>query len=136
MFGQLWLAVLVAAHWMPFDFLGGPAAARRVDAITWVPFADLETKNYLGGMDVALTRIILLIPVGVLVAAVGRVPVGRGRDALAAGVGLAVGAVLEAGQVLLPDRYPSATDAVLAGFGAWVGAAVARRVRVAAEAAE
>jgi glycopeptide antibiotics resistance protein len=121
--GQAWFAVLAVAHWQPFVFVSGSdAIGKRFAAVNWLPFADLATRNYLGALDQALERLILFVPLGVLVAARG------GSPRLAAGVGIAASLVLELGQFLLPDRFPSTTDLFTAALGAWTGAKVTERV--------
>ena len=123
--GQLWFWVLLGVSWQPFDF--GPA---RPGAVVRVPFADLEVKDAFAALDATLERGVLFLPLGVLVAAVGAVPRGGWRAVWAGVLGLVLSLVLEAGQVFLPSRYPSATDVVTAAVGAWAGAAVCRHIRV------
>ena len=117
--GQLWLAVLAVAGWQPFDF-GGPGG----HGVNWLPFADAVSGEYLGALDALLRRTALFVPFGVLVVATGY------RPPIAALVGVVAAAVVEAGQVFLPSRYPSTTDLVLAAIGAAIGATVTQRTRI------
>ncbi len=119
--GQAWFAALAVAHWQPFDFVSG-SSEQRLAAVTWLPFADLATRNAIGALNQTIERLILFVPLGVLVAARG----GSGRFAVA--VGFATALVLELGQLFLPDRYPSTTDLLTAALGAWFGATVAQRI--------
>lgn len=118
-FGQFWFAVLAIVGWQPFDF-GGPGVHR----VNGIPFADAVAGEYLGALDALLLRVVLFVPFGILTAAAGV----RRPLVVAAMVGVAAAAGIEAGQLFLPSRYPSSTDGVLALMGAMAGAAVTRRL--------
>ena len=123
-FAQIWFAVLAYTHWQSFGF--GHA---RWDVIVWVPFADLQSKNYIGALDDVLERILMFVPIGVLATAVGRPATGWIRPLLAAATGFAVAFVLEMGQVFLPERYPTTTDLITGTLGAFVSAVVVQKLR-------
>ncbi len=123
-FAQIWFAVLAYTHWQSFGF--GHA---RWDVIVWVPFADLQSKNYIGALDDVLERILMFAPIGVLVSVVGRPTTGWFRPLLAAATGFAVAFVLEMGQLFLPERYPTMTDLFTGTLGAFVSAVVVQKLR-------
>lgn len=131
--GQAWAAVLLAGGWLPFDFdraLGG----RRLGELEWVPFAAAFEKNYLSSLEEALTKVLLFAPLGAVAAGVGERPTAwRVAAAVAAGAGVA--ALVEAGQLFLPSRYPSPTDVIFGAAGGWLGGVAVLRVRAAAPAA-
>jgi VanZ family protein len=118
---QAWFAVLAVIHWQPFDFAGP-----RWPGVNWVPFADLAAKNYLAALEDAPMKAVLFAPLGVLLAAMVR---WRRAGLAAVAVGAPLAGVLEAGQVYLPGRYPSATGVLMGAVGAWAGAAAARWLR-------
>ncbi|MDB5311369.1 MAG: VanZ like family protein [Gemmataceae bacterium] len=120
--GSVWAVVLVLAYWDPFDF-SGPAAE-----FDWLPGMPLESGNPLNTLEMLLTKLILFAPFGVLVVAGGRGRPGRSELLVAAGIGAAVAAVIEAGQVYLPAHSPSITDVLIGGAGAVAGAWVAGAV--------
>jgi VanZ family protein len=122
--GQAWLVVLVVVGWQPFDFGG------QTRAFDWLPGLPREGKGDLLGLEEIVTKLVMAAPLGVLVAAVGR-GTGRGRLLGALAVGVAVTALIEAGQAFLPSRFPGLTDVLLGGLGAVVGARLTARVRLA-----
>ena len=123
-FAQIWFVVLAYTHWQNFSF-----GRARLDAIVWMPFADLQSKNYIGALDDVLERILMFVPIGVLVTVVGRPTTGWPRPLLAAMFGFGVAFVLEMGQVFLPERYPTMTDLFTGTLGAFVSAVVVQQLR-------
>jgi VanZ family protein len=124
-----WVGVLLLTTWPPFDF-DSTIVGERFDRLNWVPFAGAAEKDYLGSLEEALTKIILFAPLGALVAGAGSRPAAwKRRAAAAAAVGAAVAGLIEAGQLILPDRFPSPTDVIFGAAGGWLGAAVAVKLR-------
>ncbi len=128
--GQAWLLWLAIAAWLPFEFEGG-IGGTSFDGLNWVPFAGAQEKNYLGSLEEALSRVMLALPYGVVVAALGAAGRANRRQRTAVGAALAAGLalILEAGQLYLPDRVASPTDIAYAAVGGALGAAVTLRLR-------
>jgi VanZ family protein len=124
----VWCLALALYHWRPFAFDFEPALVReRIHAMSLLP---LQGYAAISGVDVlaqALTKTGLGYPLGILMAALlwSRRPSTRQGVRLRLGAGLlaAVGlfAVIEAGQIFLPDRVPDVTDVLLGSAGAMAG---------------
>jgi VanZ family protein len=124
----VWCVALVLYHWRPFAFSFDPTLVReRIDHVSLLP---LQGYAAVSGVDVlaqALTKTGLGYPLGILMAALlwTRRPSTRQgvRLRLVAGLLVAVGlfAVLEVGQLFLPDRVPDVTDVLLGSAGAMAG---------------
>lgn len=115
-----WLGVLIFMEWQPFNFALNSAAARqRLHHVSLLPFLDYYQGNYLHGLDEAVHKTLLFVPLGALLAP--PVPASRGAILFRWSLAVAVAVVLEAGQLFLPTRYASVSDvlmgAVTAGFG-------------------
>ena len=128
--GQAWLLWLAIAAWLPFEFDGHIGGA-RFENLNWLPFAAAQEKNYLGGLEEALAKVLLALPYGIVVAALGAAGRANRRQRIAIGAVLAAGLalILEAGQLFLPERVASPTDIVYAAVGGAIGAAVTLRLR-------
>ena len=134
LWATLWMmlaAGLYAAYNLsPFDFTRPADASSRVAALFRVPFLAYYEAEPLEALRGGVLKILLGVPVGISAAFGTR----RLRSAwprtiltlLLVGGGLFF-SVVEAGQALLPSRYPDSTDVVLATFGFVAGIlAVAR----------
>jgi VanZ family protein len=128
--GQAWLLWLAIVAWLPFEFDGTIGGARFRD-LNWLPFAAAQEKNYLGGLEEAVSKTILALPYGAIVAALGPAARANRRQRIALGAALAGGLalVLEAGQLYLPERVASPSDVIYAAVGGAIGAAVTLRLR-------
>jgi VanZ family protein len=120
-----WLAVALFLNWRPFHFDWDlSTAARRLWAVSWVPFADYHIGFVFNSLDQFLHKTALFFLLGLLLAAPS--PQARSwarwRVVLLAAL-LAAG--IEVGQAFLPTRYPSLTDVLIETFGAWLGALAA-----------
>lgn len=102
-----------------------------MEHLNWLPFAAAQEKNYLGGLEEALAKVMLALPYGAVVAALGAAERANRRQRIAAGAALAAGLalILEAGQLFLPERVASPTDVLCAAAGGAIGAAVTLRLR-------
>lgn len=93
-----WLAVLVLIGWQPFDFTADTAvAARRLQRLSLVPFADYYRGTEYYAFDQFVCKILLFFPLGAFVAS-GHPWGDRGRAGflvMLTALGLAAG--LEAG---------------------------------------
>lgn len=128
----LWIVVLCAYHWVPYDFTVDTEAIRqKLGRMSLLPFAGYRSGSYLNALNNLLTKVGLALPLGVAASYV--VPPGALPRRLLAGsalFGLAVFGMIEAGQFFLPGRFPDPTDvlvgalAMIAGLrlGVWLRA--------------
>lgn len=131
---HLWLALIFAVFWYPFDFQadGSFVRGRLAEATSRVPFA----TYYFGTEYRAVTEVIhkmgFFFPLGMLLALlVGRIrsgPPSLWKMAALGGVGIVAGSV-EVGQLFLPGKVADLTDWVLEMAGGWAGCALAWRIR-------
>jgi glycopeptide antibiotics resistance protein len=112
----LWGVAVLLASWTP-PILAGPS--------TWslppsrlVPFWVYSERTDVYALADLFNQVLGFIPLGALLAA--RDARGSLRRALLLGFG--IGLVLEAGQITLADRTADITDALLAAYGAVLGA--------------
>ncbi len=118
------LAAYAAYNLSPFDFARPVDAATRVSMLFQLPFYSYYVGPELESVSGAMLKVLLGVPVGLFcgLAAGSLLNVYPRVVAL---VALAGGVVcflaVEAGQVLLPSRYPDTTDVVLAACGLWLG---------------
>ena len=121
-----WCLVLVAYHWMPYDFVWDSAAIRgKLAGLSLIPFAGYHRGADLNSLDQLLLKLWLSVPVGFLSGFLASGPAPARRLWVAgwlAAVGLLF-AVIEAGQLLLPSRFPDPSDILVAVAGAAVGLA-------------
>jgi VanZ family protein len=117
-FAIAWAGLLAAAGWYPFDF--DLSVADRVSATNLIPFAAIETSQYLLLLNEVLEVVVLFAPLGAAAAGVIRAK-SPWVGVIAAAC---VAAVIELGQVALVLRTPATTDVLLAAFGGWIGASV------------
>jgi VanZ family protein len=114
-----WLGAAVLVLWLPFDFDLGRGQPRAWSAMLFeVPGSTYFQRGEFGALNEILRKLLLFVPAGLLLAA-WRLPRAGARAGLVA-LGL-LALALEAGQVLLPGRTASLTDAWLALLGAWAG---------------
>ena len=122
----VWSGLLLAIFWYPYDFHAeGQWLRDRLGLLFQVPF-----ENYYFGTEFrAITeffhKVGLLVPLGALLAW-GRWGLARGArrpglDALILALALAPTALIEAGQLALPDKHPDSTDWLLEWLGVAIG---------------
>jgi VanZ family protein len=127
----LWIVVLCAYHWVPYDFTVDTEAIRRkLGRMSLLPFAGYRSGSYLNALNNLLTKSALALPLGVAASYVMRPRAMAGRLVTAGWFlfGVAVFGAIETGQFFLPGRFPDPTDvlvgavAVLAGLrlGEWL----------------
>jgi VanZ family protein len=129
----LWVGVILARHWSPFNFVvTGDMFRERAPALLDVPLRSYYWANPFDALSEALTKILLGGPVGVLLTLFLPAPrtlAGRTLAWLAILLtGLAIFSVVEVGQVFLPSRYPDGTDILLGTLGTCCGALGTRLV--------
>jgi glycopeptide antibiotics resistance protein len=116
-----WIGVLVLANWFPFDFRRNPAEwGETLYSVPLVPFADLYRGSDFHAFEQVVSKTLLFMPLGALLARPGR------STLLAFFTGLALSGVLELGQLGLPTRYASVTDVLVESSATWLGAYLAR----------
>lgn len=129
----LWLALIFAVFWYPFDFRADGAflRSRLAEATTRVPFAIYYFGTEYRAATEVLHKIGLFFPLGMLLALlVGRIrsgPTSLWKMTALAGVGIVAGSV-EVGQLFLPGKFADLTDWVLEMAGGWAGCALAWRI--------
>ncbi len=131
--GQAWLLWMAVSAWLPFEF-DGRIGASRFRELNWIPLETALKKNDLGVLDEVLTKMILAIPYGVVVSALGSARRARRRQRVIIGAALAsvLTLILELGQLYLTDRFANPSDVLYAAFGGAIGAAVTLRLRMVA----
>ena len=123
--GSWWLLALGVVSWQPFAF------TQAVRPFDWIPGTPLDGGNPLVALEEMLTKVVLFGLGGALVVSLREPEPTPPRVLAVAGLfGLAVSAVFEAGQRLMPDHTPCITDVVLGGLGAFCGAWVVGKVRM------
>jgi glycopeptide antibiotics resistance protein len=123
-----WLAVLIARHWAPFDFVLSRAMFdERIGRMVQLPFQSYYWGNYLASLGEAFTKILLGIPVGALLQIFWPPAPRRSTRWLQRLVFVVAAAAvfvgIELGQVMLPGRFPDSTDVLLGVLGACAGIA-------------
>jgi VanZ family protein len=115
----LWLGLVVAVFWYPFDFrLDAPRLAREAAGLLRVPFALYYFGTEFRAVTEVLHKVMFFLPLGFLLGTAW----GR-RAALVLG---ALGAAaVEGGQLFLPGKHADFTDWLLETGGVALGAALA-----------
>ena len=120
----LWILVLCAYHWMPYDFgVDTESIRRKAGRISLLPFDGYRGGSYLNALNNLLTKVALAVPLGLLAALVVR-PTARTRQLITAGwllFGAAVFAAIETGQFFLPGRLPDPTDVLVGALATYGG---------------
>ena len=132
----LWLAVVLAVFWYPFDFNLDPMFLRdRLRETRRVPFEALYFGTEFRAITEVLHKVGFMFPLGALLGWIvaggrGRLPRGLVRAAAFLFVPLvAVG--VEAGQLALPGKVSDLTDVLFELAGGWLGLALGMRLRAA-----
>ncbi len=127
-----WMAVVLFVFWFPFDFrTDGAFIKDRLNFVQRVPFEVYYFGTEYRAITEVLRKTLFFAPLGGLLAwGVVRQP-WRWRAplfALAMLVLVATPALIELGQVMLPEKIADTTDWLLAWFGGLAGYAVIRRI--------
>ncbi|MGE5321169.1 MAG: VanZ family protein [Hyphomicrobiaceae bacterium] len=127
-----WMAALLFVFWFPFDFrTDGAFVKSRLDFVQRVPFEVYYFGTEFRAITEVLRKTLFFAPLGGLLAwGVSRQP-WRWRGplfALAMLVLVGMPAVIELGQVMLPEKVADTTDWFLAWMGGLAGYGVARRI--------
>lgn len=127
-----WMAVLLFVFWFPFDFRADGAFIKgRLDSVWRVPFAAYYFGTEFRAITEVLRKMLFFMPLGGLLAwGVASQP-WRWRGPLFALAMFLLGfmpALIELGQVLLPDKFADLTDWLLAWLGGLAGYGIARRL--------
>ena len=127
-----WVAVVLVVFWFPFDFrTDGAFIKSRLDFVYRVPFETYYIGSEFRAITEVLHKVLFFAPLGGLLAwAVARVA-WRWRGwlfAVAMVVLLGLPAVVELGQVMLPEKVPDTVDALLGWLGGLMGYGLARRL--------
>ncbi len=126
----LWLVLVVARHWSPFDFRAdGDFIRSRMPMFLQIPFSGYYWGNPLSAFGELTTKVLLGVPVGALLQMIYTPDTSAGRRWQAAGiltVSFSIFLGIELGQLLLPSRYPDQTDVYIGTAGAWIGMVAVR----------
>jgi glycopeptide antibiotics resistance protein len=127
-----WMAALLFVFWFPFDFhTDGAFIKSRLDFVQRVPFEVYYFGTEFRAITEVLRKTLFFSPLGGLLAwGVARQP-WRWRSplfALAMLVLMLMPALIELGQVMLPEKIADTTDWLLAWLGGLAGYVVARRM--------
>jgi len=124
------LCIVAYVELSPFDWIRtADEIPLRIAKIEWLPFSSYYSAEPQAALFDLAKKLFLLGPLGFLIAQGSRNRSPGRREALAAGAGLLVGLILEAGQIGLESRNPSLTDVLLFGGAAWAGAVAFERYR-------
>ena len=124
--GIAWLAVLAVVFWYPFEVRTERAfVLSRLELLRKVPFQSYYYTSEFMAITQAFRHVLFLVPWGAALGIAG-VPLTRTRwrwvyHAFAVCMAILVPAVIEAGQLALPGKYPDSTDLALEAFGALAG---------------
>ena len=124
--GIAWLAVLAVVFWYPFDVRMERAfVLSRLDLLRKVPFQSYYFTSEFMAITQAFRHALFLVPWGAALGIAG-VPLTKNRwrwvyHAFATCAAVLVPAVIEAGQLALPGKYPDSTDLALEAIGALAG---------------
>jgi glycopeptide antibiotics resistance protein len=130
----LWVGVLMAVFWYPFDFRTDGAFIReRMEFLSKVPFETYYYGTEFRAVTEVFHKLLFFAPLGALLAwFVAGVP-WRWRSAAGAMafiVLLAVPLGIELGQVMLPEKFADTTDLCLESLGGWAGYVLVRVLNV------
>jgi glycopeptide antibiotics resistance protein len=126
----VWLALLVFINWQPFNFnFSLDDAARRLQKMSFVPFADYQQGEYLHAFDQIFSKTVLFMPVGALLALLCSSDSRHDRGLLVVPAGIVLTTLVGAPKFFLPTRYASVTDVLIETFGIWLGFVISRRIR-------
>ncbi|MFA5243321.1 MAG: VanZ family protein [Sulfuricella sp.] len=129
----LWLALIFAVFWYPFDFRtdGAFLHSRLTEATTRIPLAIYYFGTEYRAVTEVLHKIGFFFPLGILLALLaGRIrsgPPSLWKMAALASAGIVAGSV-EVGQLFLPGKFADLTDWVLEMAGGWAGCALTWRI--------
>jgi VanZ family protein len=127
------LGLYVLYNWSPFDFqFSGELIRQRVPLIFGVPFHGYYQNPEIKAIDDVLVKMAMGVPLGMFLGWLVSVNPGvlrRAAVAIACVLTAIFFVVIEAGQILLPSRYPDNTDIVLGLAGALLGSWVVRALR-------
>jgi glycopeptide antibiotics resistance protein len=122
-----WIGLLCAVFWYPYDFQTERTFLReRLPLLTQVPLRNYYYGTEFRAVTEVFHKLLFFAPLGAMLALIRlrirRFSVWRSLfDLLAFALMLAVPAVIELGQVALPEKHPDSTDWLIMVFGALAG---------------
>jgi VanZ family protein len=123
-----WCIVIIAYHWMPYDFGIDPVSIKRkLAGVSLVPFAGHARGSALNAFNDLLVKLGLATPLGVIAA----FTLDRQGPAALVATGWLIAAALffsgvEFGQLFLPTRSPDPTDVMVGVGGTALGLIIGR----------
>jgi VanZ family protein len=131
----VWMLILVAHSWYPFDFaLTAGVVTRRLTRISLAPFGfyywyAAYIVDPLAAVHETVVTFVMAVPLGSLLRlsrpVAGEPHIRRLQNVATIGVAIAVLLVIELGQTFLPTRFPDVTDLLIGAIGAVAGSATA-----------
>lgn len=126
----LWLMLVVARHWSPFDFRADSDFIRgRLPMLFRVPFYSYYWASPMNAFAEVATKGLLGVPVGGLLQSIYFPRTRAGRRWQSVGIAIvsfAIFLVIELGQLLLQSRYPDQTDVYIGTVGGCLGMVAVR----------
>jgi glycopeptide antibiotics resistance protein len=125
-FALLWIGLLAAIFWYPFDFQTGRAfITERLQSLNRVPFETYYYGTEYRAVTEVLHKVGFFIPLGLLLAlGVAQIRHYYWRQTAGWGALIAIGLVafgIELGQLLLPGKFADITDWALEFLGGLAG---------------
>jgi len=114
------IGLICYSELMPLDWIYAYELPSKIASIEWLPF---KTYFFFEPLFAAFDmgkKLYVSIPLGFVLAAQFSLP--KVRLYRATLLGSMIGVLLETSQIALRSRTPSVTDALLIGFGSWLGA--------------
>jgi len=125
------LALAAYSELSPFDWIqSANELPARLSKIEWLPFGAYYGADPQSVLFDLGKKLLIIGPLGFLIAARFQVKKSSRHRTVAALVGLFTGALLEASQLLLRSRTPSVTDVLLFGLSSWAGAILFERFSI------
>lgn len=128
----VWIGVLAAYHWMPFDFSLEPSQVKNgLRQLLSAPLSGYYYGTEFNAVTQLARKTLLALPLGALLALASPAAADARRRTLQTtlllSLGVAVLGVIELGQVFLPSRYPDIADVLIGGLGVAAGFWLVRR---------
>jgi VanZ family protein len=122
----------VVYNWSPFDFTWSSAMVDARASRLWaVPFAGYYQNAEFKALSDATVKLCLSAPFGILIQMLIGRPARSAASIAVVAVAAIFFAVVEAGQLLLPSRFPDNTDVLLATGGVLAAMHLTRRFQAA-----
>jgi len=133
----MWLCILGALFWYPFNFqMDGAFAVERLERLQAVPFLSYYWNSEYQALSGLLRKTLLFLPLGVALGVMfhpfRQAHVRRLAASATTLIGFFAASAVELGEAFLPGKYPDSTDLFLEFAGVIIGYALyaAARTRI------